>query len=70
MERIMDLPPFIGRAEVSKYFPGILTPKTLANLASRGLGPPYFKVGRKVVYRTEDLLEWLSSRAIEIKTVG
>jgi len=66
---LQHLPPLIGRSEVHKFFPGILTPKTLANLASQGLGPPYFKIGRKIVYRTEDLLDWLQSRAVEVRTV-
>ena len=41
------------------------TPKgTLANLRTLKLGPPYFKVGRRVLYRVDDFEKWLYSRPI------
>ncbi|MBI4191552.1 MAG: helix-turn-helix domain-containing protein [Betaproteobacteria bacterium] len=29
-------------------------------LRSRGEGPPYYRLGRRVVYRRDDLIEWAS----------
>lgn len=51
-------PIFVAATEVGKLFPG-LNPKTLANLRSQGRGPRFFKRGRKVFYRVEDLERWL-----------
>ena len=36
-----------------------LSPYTLENLRSRGGGPAYSKLGRRVIYRIEDLDAWL-----------
>ncbi|MBA2848672.1 helix-turn-helix domain-containing protein [Thermosulfuriphilus ammonigenes] len=60
-------PLFIAATEVSKLFPG-LSPKTLANLRSQGRGPRFFKKGRRVFYRVEDLERWLAEG--EVKTSG
>lgn len=64
---ILDLPPFITRKMVTRYFPGLISPGTLANLNSEGKGPRYAKVGKKVVYRTKDLLEWLEERGLRFE---
>ena len=39
-----------------------LAPSTLAKLRLSGNGPVYCKLGRRVVYRREDLAEWLETR--------
>jgi excisionase family DNA binding protein len=39
-----------------------LAPSTLAKLRLNGNGPTYCKLGRRVVYRREDLYAWLESR--------
>jgi len=39
-----------------------LAPSTLAKLRLSGNGPVYCKLGRRVVYRREDLAAWLDSR--------
>jgi hypothetical protein len=39
-----------------------LAPSTLAKLRLSGNGPVYCKLGRRVVYRREDLAAWLESR--------
>lgn len=56
------LPPIISRDHIEKYLGGIISSKTLANLDSLGKGPKRMRVGRKVAYMTEDLLEWLEER--------
>ena len=60
---VPTLPPVIARDHVEKLLGGIISSKTLANLDSLGDGPKRMRVGRKVAYRTEDLLEWLSNRS-------
>jgi len=40
-----------------------LSERTLAKLRLNGNGPVYCKLGRRVVYRTSDLEQWLQSRA-------
>lgn len=52
--------PFVKRADVKEFSCGLVCGKTLANLASRGEGPPYFRASRYVVYETTDLTEWLT----------
>lgn len=39
-----------------------LSPATLETLRVRGGGPPYFKLGRRVVYHRADLDAWLAER--------
>jgi predicted DNA-binding transcriptional regulator AlpA len=39
-----------------------LSPKTLETLRTRGGGPPFLKLGRRVVYRKADLDTWLAAR--------
>ena len=40
-----------------------VSPGTLANWRVTGAGPTFIKVGRKVAYRTTDVLAWLESNA-------
>lgn len=40
-------------------------PKTLAEWASKGTGPPYAKFGRHVRYRLRDLLEWEAAQFVD-----
>jgi predicted DNA-binding transcriptional regulator AlpA len=42
-----------------------LAPSTLAKLRLSGNGPIYCKLGRRVVYRREDLEMWLQSRVAQ-----
>jgi excisionase family DNA binding protein len=39
-----------------------LAPQTLAKLRWSGDSPPYFKVGRRVLYEREELDAWLAQR--------
>jgi len=49
-------PELLTRPEVALY---LRTPTTtLAQWASRGIGPHYTKVGRKTLYRRTDLERW------------
>lgn len=40
----------------------VLSPATLNTLRSRGGGPPYVKMGRRVFYRVSDLRTWRDAR--------
>ena len=42
-----------------------LDPGTLANLRSQRKGPRFFKTGRKVYYRPEDVEAWLFSNPVQ-----
>jgi orotidine-5'-phosphate decarboxylase len=45
-------------------YPGVGTTGTLANLRVKKRGPRFFKVGRKVVYRAEDIEAYLFARPV------
>ncbi len=69
VEKILkSLPPTFSRTEVGKLFPGIISPKTLANMANKGEGPRFYKAGRHCIYVTEDFLLWLKSRSKPVST--
>ena len=52
----------LNRREAAEYI-GASYP-TLCTWASVGGGPPYIKVGRKVVYMRSDLDAWMDSRRV------
>ena len=39
-----------------------LSPRTLDRFREIGTGPPYFRLGQRIVYAREDLLEWAWSK--------
>ncbi|WP_073476976.1 helix-turn-helix domain-containing protein [Desulfatibacillum alkenivorans] len=43
------------------------TPGALANLRLRGDGPPYVKMGRRVLYDQKDLEAWIDSHKVRTK---
>jgi predicted DNA-binding transcriptional regulator AlpA len=54
--------PRLNRLEAAEYCGCSLA--TLETKASRGGGPPFIKVGAKVVYLQRDLDAWLNSRRV------
>ena len=46
-----------------------LAPATLTTLRTRGGGPPFVKLGRRVFYRVQDLRAWRDAR-LRSSTVG
>lgn len=64
-EKFKDLAerqPIIPRDEIDKFFT-FLSPRTMKNLDWRGEGPKgAFKLGKKVLYPTAELLKWLDMR--------
>ena len=61
-----ELPPLIARDHVEELLGGVISSKTLANYDSLGEVPKRMRIGRKVAYLTEDLLEWLANRTINL----
>ena len=47
-----------------------LAAATLNTLRSRGGGPPYAKLGRRVVYRVADLRVWRDARLVANTAAG
>ena len=61
--------PVVARTEIEAFTGGAMKEKYIANLDSAGLGPAgRFRIGRKIVYPVRPLVEWLESRATEVKT--
>lgn len=55
--------PLVKRSEVTEFSCGLLSPKTLANLAAKGEGPPCYHVSRYVVYEATELASWLDQKS-------
>lgn len=56
------LPDYLTRQQVGEYLKDFISPKYLANLDSKGVGPKRYKIGRKNVYAKEDMLNFLDER--------
>jgi len=41
-----------------------LNPGTLANMRFHKIGPRYYKLGKKVLYRVEDIESWLARNVV------
>ena len=55
---------YVSREKIREFSGGLLHPRTLANLDCKGLGPKgRIRVGRKVAYPVDSLIEWMASRA-------
>lgn len=65
---LMDnkIDPKVAEAEAAAHCG--LAPATLATMRCRGSGPPYFKLGRRVVYSFRDLDSWLAARRVSNTT--
>ena len=58
-----DAPPSIPRQEVCRRMSNAITPKTIANNDSLGTGiAGRFYCGRKALYPTANVIEWLKNR--------
>lgn len=56
--------PYVARDQVKKFTGGIINPRTLANLDSKGEGPrDRVRVGRKIAYPVDKFIQWLEGRA-------
>ena len=58
----------VARTEIERFTGGIISERYISNLDSQGLGPKgRVRVGRKIVYTVEAVIEFLEARA---ETVG
>lgn len=55
---------FLGPADLVARYNGQVTLKTLANWRSTKTGPAYVKVGGRVMYPLDAVLEWEAQREI------
>lgn len=51
-------PRHLTTAEVSKYFGGNLSVRTLNNWRSQGKGPKFLRLEGKIMYPIEELKKW------------
>ena len=59
-QTMIDIPGVLPASDAARFLG--LSQSTLAKLRLSGNGPIYCKLGRRVVYRREDLAAWLESR--------
>lgn len=52
----------VARSEVGVFSGGVLSPRYLANLDSKKVGPPRVRIGGKVAYPVEGLIRWMERR--------
>ena len=53
----------VARDQIREFTGGALGPGRIANLDSEGKGPPgRMKIGRKIAYPVNELVEWLENR--------
>jgi len=55
--------PFFVRSEVKRLTGGLVSPKTLANLAWSNEGPAFRKIRGRAVYDTAEFIVWLRNWA-------
>ena len=56
--------PIVARKEISRFSGGLLHPRTMANLDSKGEGPKgRIKMGRTVGYFVDSLIDFMNARA-------
>jgi excisionase family DNA binding protein len=53
----------LNRRQLADYL-GV-TPQALSQMAHRGSGPKYLRIGRSVRYRRADVEAWLSAHTVE-----
>lgn len=58
-------PEFLTPAEVSARYSGRISVRTLSNWRNLGSGPPYTKLGGKVLYPLERLVEWEQRNTVQ-----
>lgn len=60
------LPPLVAREAIAKYTGHLYSPTTMAAYDSRGKGIPNpVRLGKKIAYTKENLINWLISRLEE-----
>lgn len=60
--------PFVDRSQVGALTGGILQPKFMQALESKGQGLPRVRIGKKVAYRVKDIADYLKSKSQDYLT--
>jgi hypothetical protein len=55
---------FLTPDEVCARYEGRINVRTLANWRSLGVSPPFVKIGGRVLYRIDELIEWERHRTV------
>lgn len=56
----MGTEPYVSAAQIAEMF--LVSQQTLANWRSAGAGPPFRKMGVRVLYRVSEVEAWLTQR--------
>lgn len=56
---------YLTPAEVVARFEGRISPQTLSNWRNLGTGPAYLKLGGKVLYPIDRLVEWEQRNTVQ-----
>ena len=52
----------VARHQIGLFTGGLISPKTMANLAAAGKGPDYFRTERNSAYDVDVFCEWFQKR--------
>ena len=52
----------VPRERIYEFSGGLINPRTMANLDSRGEGPDRMRIGKKVAYPLDSLIEWMKNK--------
>ena len=64
LKKLLDiLPELVPRSAITVYLGKTISPRYLANLDCSGKGPKKVKIGKKVVYPKDELIDWLIARS-------
>lgn len=55
---------YLTPSEVVARYEGKINVRTLANWRSQGVSPPFTKVGGRILYPVQELLEWERRRTV------
>lgn len=59
---------FVPRKRVGEFTNGLLSPRTMANLDSAGVGPEgRVRVGNQICYPVDEFLKWLEQRTEKVE---
>lgn len=65
-----SLPRFIPRSHaheiLNRVFGPLFSKKSFVNFDQRGIGPARIRLGGKIVYSRESILEWLSAQSLSL----
>lgn len=56
---------FLTAQEVSDRYHGAISVRTLSNWRNLGSGPPFTKVGGRILYRLSDIEKWEDARTVK-----